>query len=90
MNKIERVLYGLTKDYYITGYWRLRDDNPSIEHLRWAADKLSAAYPGTERIYIVDNTPTIRMSYFGVKRGNLEDRVLFKILLEEEGVQVII
>lgn len=89
MNNVERVVYGLTKDYYVVGYWLLKDDDVRISHLRWAADKLCAACPGTEVVYVVDNGPTIRHGYFGAKKGGLEDRVLFKVLLEEEGVRVI-
>lgn len=88
MDYIERVLYGVTKDYFVTGFWILRDGDARISHLKWAADKLSAAYPGTERVYAVDNNPSVRHGYFGAKRGALEDRVLFKILLEEEGVRI--
>ena len=89
MNNVERVLYGMTTDYYVTGYWIIRDDDCRISHLRWAADKVCTAYPGTERVFVVDNDPTVRHGYFGAKRGGLEDRVLFKILLEEKGVRVI-
>lgn len=89
MNNVERVVYGLTKDYYVVGYWLLKDDDVRISHLRWAADKLCAACPGTEVVYVVDNSPTIRHGYFGAKKRGLEDRVLFKVLLEEEGVRVV-
>ena len=69
MNNVERIVYGLTKDYYVVGYWLLKDDDVRISHLRWAADKLCAACPGTEVVYVVDNSPTIRHGYFGAKKG---------------------
>lgn len=89
MGNTERVLYGLTKEYRITGYWIIRDADYQIGHLKWLADKIQQAYPGTELVYAVDNGPSIRNGYFGAKKGLMEDRVLFKILLQEEGVRVI-
>lgn len=85
---VERVLYGMTSDYHVTGYWILRDNDPSIEHLRYIADKIAEAYPGTVHCWAVDNGPVVRHGYFSAKKGRLDDRVLFKVLLEEEGIRV--
>ena len=89
MGNTERVLYGLTREYHVTGYWIIRDTDYTVSHLKWLADKVQQAYPGTELVYVVDNSPSIRHGYFSAKKGLMEDRVLFKVLLQEEGVRVI-
>ena len=57
---IERVIYGMTADYRLTGYWVLKDDNPSIEHLRYFANRIADAYPGTVHCWAIDNSPVVR------------------------------
>lgn len=85
---IERVIYGMTADYHLTGCWVLKDDNPSIEHLRYFANRIADAYPGTVHCWAIDNSPVVRHGYLSSRKGRLDDRVIFKLLLEEEGVRI--
>ena len=83
----ERVIYGLTDDYHVVAYWILKNDpDPSIGHLRSMANRLQLAYPRVTKTWAVDNEPVVKHGYMSAKKGGLEDRVLFKVLLEEQGV----
>ena len=85
----ERVIYGLTDDYHVVAYWILKNDpDPSIGHLRSMANRLQLAYPRVTKTWAVDNEPVVKHEYMSAKKGGLEDRVLFKVLLEEQGVRI--
>lgn len=85
----ERVIYGLTDEYYTVAYWILKNDtDPSISHLRSMANKLQLAYPRVTKAWAIDNEPVVKHGYMSAKKGQLEDRVLFRILLDEQGVRI--
>ena len=88
MNDVERVIYGLGDGYRVVAYWKIRGNDPSIDYLKGTANRLALAYPAITKIWAVDSDPVVWHGYQSARRGGLEDRVLFKVLLEEEGIQV--
>lgn len=86
-------LYGIAgaKDQYrVLGYRFLVDENITIENMKRTAALLRMEYPSIERVYAIDNRYGLKQEVITViKRPTVENCVLFKMRLEEEGNEII-
>ena len=81
-------LNGSSGGYRVIRYAYIQG-NYSINDLVFQGKNLKTQYPSIEQIYAVDNSYSIYHGFLDAIRGGMEDRVLFKILLETEGIRVV-
>lgn len=91
MNDISRrtFLYGLDNEYHVVRYHYIAHDILSISEMRICADLLKRYYPNITSVYAVDNCFEIYQEYRNLmKKRSVENRVMFKMMLEERGLRV--
>jgi hypothetical protein len=83
-------LYGLDPDYRMVRYWNVRERHPRIGDLRSIAKTMQEDFPDILKVFAVDVSKDVYDACRDARRTNLlEDRVVFKVLLETEGIQLI-
>ena len=91
MNKI--YLYGLadvSDKYRVVRYHYIEEDMVTIKDLRESAAFMRFRNPNVETVYAIDNRPGLAYDYkTTLKRNTIEGNVIFKDMLEREGIKII-
>lgn len=89
-NKRFRVyLYGLDDEYRVIRYAYIPNDEVTIWELKFQASILNLEFPNITSVWAVDNDYEIYLACRDSMKTNLvEDRVVFKIMLEQYGVKL--
>lgn len=90
-NEKARVyLYGLDDEYYVIRYDYAPNEHVTIGELISRAKCLNLCYPSITCVWAVDNDYDIYLACRdSMKTKLLEDRVIFKIMLEKNGIKII-
>lgn len=83
-------LYGLDPEYRVVRYWNIKDKYPSMGALEVIAEAMQKSRLNILSVFAVDVSKDVYEAARDSMRTNtVEDRVVFKILLEETGIQLI-
>lgn len=86
-------LYGLADAagcYRIVWHYYLEADDISIMNLKRCAAEMRLRNPTVDHVYAIDMKPGLAAEYkHAKKRNNIESNVLFKVMLEREGLMII-
>lgn len=83
-------LYGLDEEYNIVRFSRVRNCRLKVDELMAEAIELRYNYQSIRSVYAVDEDPDVEDAFKDVfKRGWVEDRVVFKVLVEKKGIRII-
>ena len=86
-------LYGISgaeDQYRIIRYSYIDDDSISIKNIIYFATLMVIKNPSIERVYAVDNRKGLAGDYReAIKKNSIESFVIFKDILEREGLQII-
>lgn len=83
-------LYGLDEEYNIVRFSRVRNCRLKVDELMAEAIELRYNYQPIRSVYAVDEDPDVNDAFKDVfKRGWVEDRVVFKVLVEKKGIRII-
>lgn len=86
-------LYGISgaeDQYRIIRYSYIDDDSISIKNIIYFATLMVIKNPSIERVYAIDNRKGLAVDYReAIKKNSIESFVIFKDILEREGLQVI-
>jgi hypothetical protein len=84
-------LYGLDKEYRVVRYTHISNEHLKLKDLMFAALMLKHNYPNIELVYAADASyTTYRACQDSIKKGSVEERVLFKTVLDVEGLRMLI
>lgn len=80
---------GVEEQYRVLGYRFLMDENISIENMKRTAATLRIERPSIDKVYAIDNCYGLKHEVMTVlKFPTVENCVLFKMRLEEEGIEI--
>ena len=86
-------LYGLTgveNQYRIVRYSYIDDERISIDTIRMHATWMKLHYSSIEHVYAIDGRRGLAASYReAIKNDSIESLIIFKDILEREGIKVI-
>lgn len=86
-------LYGIAgadEAYGIVKYLRIEEDRFSIKNIIYDAMWLKMKNPTIEHVYAIDDRGGLMYDYRdAIKRNSIEGFVIFKNILEREGIMVI-
>ena len=83
-------LYGLASDYRVVRYSKIEQEYLTISRLNMDAEMLRYNNPGVATVYAIDNCYDVYDACrTAMRTGLMEDRVLFKVLLEKNGRRLI-
>lgn len=91
MNDISRrvYLYGLDNEYHIVRYHYIKPQFVSINEIMTCASRMKRYYPNIRMIFAVDNSFEIcQECHNSMKTRSVENRVMFKMMLEERGLRI--
>lgn len=87
------ILYGIggaAKAYGVLGYFCIYDDYISIRAIQIEAQRLVARNPSIMHVYAIDNRRGLRRDYQeSIRHNSIESHVVFKDILEREGMRII-
>lgn len=92
MNNVEKrvYLYGLDEEYRLVRYTSITDEYLTISNIQFSAKDLKTRYPSIVMVFAVDNKYGVYRAYKDLSLDNsVENRVLFKIELETNGIRII-
>lgn len=91
-NVVNRVfLYGLDEEYRVIHYTYVDCAQLRLRDIMFQASMLKENHPNIKLIYAADNSYTVyRACQDAMRKASVEDRVLFKTVLEAEGMRVLI
>lgn len=91
MNRI--YLYGIasaTEQYRVVRYSFIESENLSIADIVRHASWLKIKYPNVDHVYAIDDKKGLAYEYrLVIKRNSVEQNVVFKDMLETEGLLII-
>ena len=86
-------LYGIgsaADQYRIVRYEYITAENVSIKNIKMGASWIKLNNGSVEHVYAIDNRPGLgRLVANTIKRNSIEGNVIFKDLLEREGMLII-
>ena len=91
MNQMGRCvfLYGLDESYRVIHYCRIDKEFPDFKELKLNAYRMKSEYPSIRYLFAANSNQEIyRACIDSVKNKTVEDRVLFKIMVEAEGIRM--
>ena len=91
MNRLgKRVyLYGLDERYRVIHYCRIDKEFPDFKELKLNAYRMKNEYPSIRYLYAANSSYEIYTACIdAVKNKTVEDCVLFKLLVESEGIRI--
>ena len=93
MENHEIVLYGIAgedKSYQIIRYCRIEVGYFRAWHTRLLIKQMREEYPEIKQVFAIDNRPGLAaFCRRAMKEGNIDDKVLFKYMLEREGFEIV-
>jgi hypothetical protein len=92
MNQIgNRVyIYGLDKEYRVIAYCYICKHYLDIRGIKQHAYRMLNEHPSIERVFAIDNGYDVYQACVdSIKTKTMEDRILFKMLLDADGIQVL-
>ena len=88
------ILYGIggaAKAYRVLEYYCIYDDEISIRAIQIEAQRLVVKNPSIVHVYAIDNRHGLRKDYReSIRQDSIESHVVFKDILEREGMRIII
>lgn len=90
------VLYGIagaSKAYRVVGYYVLHLDEVKdiIHEVRYQATRMGNINPSVRKVYLMNNRAGLRRDYMDAYRDDsIESWVIFKDILEREGLEIIV
>lgn len=83
-------LYGLDEDYRIVRYASVLRELLTSTRLMIEAISLRDTFGGIESVYAVEDCEDVREAcHDSLKNHSMEDRVIFKCLLDSDGIKLI-
>lgn len=86
-------LYGLAgadTHYQIIRYCFLQDEAISIGNIVYNANRLVINNPTIKHVYAIDNRAGLaKQCHHAMKSGLIDDAVLFRLMLERDGLKII-
>lgn len=87
------ILYGISgpnKAYTVLNYFCIYDEYVTIETILREANSLRARNPEVKRVYAIDNRRGLRRDYVeSMVQNSIESHIIFKDILEREGLLVL-
>lgn len=90
-NLCEKIyLYGLDENYNVVWYTKVCNTFLKVENLIDSAIRLKQRNLAIRTVFAIDECDDMKEAYRdAMRRGWMEDRVVFKVLLEQRGIKVI-
>lgn len=88
------ILYGLGEArtaYAVQGYWEIRvnEVDDLIREVRIQSARLRANHPSVSKVYIITNRRGLRRDYMNsIRENSIESHIIFKDILEREGMLI--
>ena len=91
MNQMGRCvfLYGFDEEYRVIHYGHVAKEYPDFKELKLQAYNMKHQFPTIQYLFAANSSQEIyRACIDSVKNKTVEDRVLFKIMVEAEGIRI--
>lgn len=86
---MDRVfLYGLGINMEVKMALFLNKENVSVRNLTWAAKMMCIKNADVAEVYAIDSQPGLYSKYKEAKNGDIYERILFRNMLEVEGLKI--
>lgn len=86
------VLYGIAgadNHYRCVRYTCIPGEEVSINAIKYEAYAMRDEYPSVERVFAIDNRYGLARDYMeSIKKNSIESCVIFKDILEREGIEI--
>lgn len=87
------ILYGIggpEKAYAIVNFWTIFEKDLSVPNIRYNASRLRAN-PSVKKVFMISNRTGLKREFEEARRGNsIESYMIFKDILEREGMELMV